>query len=470
MEEDSPRASGAGLRTTSWLRPQDMPYAEEDDEANAEQAARNARMRDMLKKRREQAVPAPKAKHLDFESGHDFMAVKASRVFDRQDTKEVSDSKAALLASVASTMSSSSSAPPPWVRPRPELTNSVLRLHEELLDFAKFMGPTQEEETAREAWVQCISDNCKAIWPDCEVGIFGSYSTGLCLPNGDVDVSVLNVPDRPVTAMKKLADRMLSRNEVSWLETIDSAKVPVVKLRQQTSGLRADVVFNQPDGVKTSKFVKDRCKEYPQMKVLLIFLKYFLMQRGLHETFTGGMGSYLLSNVVLHFMQQHPSKKKPQTYAATSLGHLLYDFFKYYGIDFSYQTKGISVRNGGCTFFKGDTSFGFSNRRGGDRLSLCLESPFGDSVDLGGPCFRIGVLKNLFMHGLSCLSHLFSSPEEEYASLLCPLLLDPTHPVIASRERLLMSQPAALPSFSRFPTKESLPEEPPRKKRRKSTD
>ena len=31
---------------------------------------------------------------------------------------------------------------------------------------------------------------CVALWPACRVTIFGSFFTGLSLPNGDVDVAV----------------------------------------------------------------------------------------------------------------------------------------------------------------------------------------------------------------------------------------------------------------------------------------
>merc|ERR1719254_83394 len=122
-----------------------------------------------------------------------------------------------------------------------------------------------------------------------------------------------------------LANRLLAGGEISWLELIESAKVPVLKVRAQASGLRADIVFNQPDGIETSRFIKERCDEYPQMRPLLIFLKYFLMQRGLHETYTGGVGAYLLCNVVLHFLQRHPARKDDRQYAATSLGHFIFD-------------------------------------------------------------------------------------------------------------------------------------------------
>mmetsp|Transcript_58247 Transcript_58247/g.116716 ORF Transcript_58247/g.116716 Transcript_58247/m.116716 type:complete len:90 (+) Transcript_58247:41-310(+) len=89
------------------------------------------------------------------------------------------------------------------------------------------------------------------------------------------------------------------------------------------------------------------------MLPLVLFLKYFLLQRGLHDTFTGGMGSWLLCNVVLHFLQRHPSRRDPKEYARISLGHLLFDFFWYYGEEFQYEWQGISVVDGGRIFDKG---------------------------------------------------------------------------------------------------------------------
>lgn len=417
--------------SASLLREEDQSLYEEDAERNVEQAGRNLRMRSMLRNRRQtkevnQVAEAPQT---DFE---EFMSVGTAT--NKPDIDENA---------------------PPWLEVRPHLDNVVLRLHEEMIDFTNFMKFSPEEVQARRDWVKTIGAVCKKLWPECELRIFGSFFTGLSLPNGDVDVTVLNVPCKAGTAMKILADTMLESGEISWLEIIESAKVPVMKIRSQSHGLRADVVFNMIDGLETSKFIRARIKEFPQMRPLLVFLKYFLIQRGLNDTFTGGMGSYLLCNVVVHFMQRHPSLKDPKLYAATSLGHLIFDFFKYYGRDFRYDV-GISVLNGGYTFRKEDRGWfgkgkGKGDSKGKSSVHLCVESPLGDTpVDLGGPCFRIHMLRNLFNHAFNCLCHLFVSRQfTPEGSLLCPLLLDPAHGVITNRHALMTEQPQALVSKRR---------------------
>jgi len=414
----------------SWLREEDELFYEQDAEQHKEQAERNATMRERLlaRKRQKEAEPIEEQK-VPFE---EFMQVKA-----------------------VGTKTGVEDGMPPWFVMRPHIENTVLRLHEEMLDFMNFMSHTKEEVRARRAWVQTITDACRSLWPSCKVRVFGSFFTGLSLPNGDVDMAVTDVPGKPANAMKMLVEHLLAAGEISWLEIIESAKVPVAKMRSQSCGLRADVVFNQPDGIETSKFIKERMKEYPQMKPLLVFLKYFLLQRGLHETYGGGMGSYLLCNVVLHFLQRHPARRDKRIYAATSLGHYLFDFLKYYGQEFKYETTAVSVVNGGRSFPISERSSGKGKGKGKDKgkgkgkLSLCLESPSNADIDLGGAAFRMAVLRNLFHHGFHCLCHLMVSKSSPETSMICPLLLDPLHPVITDRYKLMSEQPVALPGLPR---------------------
>lgn len=410
------------VKRLSCLREEDEAFFEEDEHRNQEQAERNATMRAWLLERRHrvEAEPSQKPTALD-----EFVTV------DRP----------------APSRPASEDDQPPWFVMRPSIDNPVLRLHEELLDFFDFMQHTPHELTARREWVQTVTDCCRELWPGCKVRVFGSFYTGLSLPNGDVDIAVTDVPCKQGTAMKILADRMLANGDVSWLEIIESAKVPVVKLRSQACGLRADIVINVADGIDSSKYVRDRLKEYPQMRPMLVFLKYFLLQRGLHETFTGGMGSYLLCNVVLHFLQRHPARHNPRQYLSTSLGHLLFDFLKYYGQEFQYERQCISVAEGGNTFNKSDR--GFKGKGKGKGKQLCVESPLDSTVDLGAACFKMPVLRNLFSHSFHCICALYLNRSPPENSMLCPFLLDPKHPVITDRHKLLIEQPVALRGLPR---------------------
>merc|ERR1712232_675069 len=61
----------------------------------------------------------------------------------------------------------------------------------------------------------------------------------------------------------------------------------------------------------------------------------------------------------------------------------------------------------------------------------------------------MALLRNLFHHTFHCLCHLFVTRASAHASMLCPLLLDPLHPVITGRYKLMLEQPVALPGLPR---------------------
>lgn len=55
--------------------------------------------------------------------------------------------------------------------------SALLRLHEELLDFAHAFKPTRAETTARSDLVSRVRDVVSSVWPAAEIRCFGSYDT-----------------------------------------------------------------------------------------------------------------------------------------------------------------------------------------------------------------------------------------------------------------------------------------------------
>ncbi|CAE7289832.1 cid14 [Symbiodinium natans] len=302
-------------------------------------------------------------------------------------------------------------------------------------------------------------------WPQARVHVFGSTATKLNLPNADVDVAIVNVEGfRATTAMKKLAELLLEREEVSKIEIIQSAKVPVMKVQHRNTGLMADIVVNRTDGLDTAQFINEQMRLFPALSPLVLFLKLFLSQRNLHETFMGGMGSYVLVCVVLSFLQHHKSAQSAHLHSVTSLGNLLLDFFRYYGQEFRYAATGISVREGGSLFDRAKRGWSATTRSG--QATLCLESPTEPSLDIGGRIFKIGLVRAAFNHGYQVLSELFLTKKAPEGSLLCPFLLRQDHPTIAERYQLYREQPAPFLEGVGRPESDEEAQEPTPKKRR----
>ena len=58
------------------------------------------------------------------------------------------------------------------------------------------------------------------------------------------------------------------------------------------------------DGLKQITELQKAFDLYPEMKYMIVVIKCILRQRDLHETYSGGIGSFLLFQMVLAFLRE----------------------------------------------------------------------------------------------------------------------------------------------------------------------
>jgi non-canonical poly(A) RNA polymerase PAPD5/7 len=87
------------------------------------------------------------------------------------------------------------------------------------------------------------------------------------------------------------------------------------------------------------------------MRPLIYVLKYFLRQRKLNESYTGGISSFLLFNLLFSYIQYRVKNKEMEN---ITLGHILVGFFQFYAFDFNFEEVGISIRYGGYYYKKSE--------------------------------------------------------------------------------------------------------------------
>jgi non-canonical poly(A) RNA polymerase PAPD5/7 len=92
--------------------------------------------------------------------------------------------------------------------------------------------------------------------------------------------------------LEEFADALLKKDSVEFVERITSARVPIVKTKIE--GEPVDICFNEYNGLTGVDYVRGYLNKYPEVKYLVVILKYFLKQRSLNETYEGGVGSFLL--------------------------------------------------------------------------------------------------------------------------------------------------------------------------------
>ena len=129
---------------------------------------------------------------------------------------------------------------------------------------------------------------------------------------------------------------------------IEKAVVPIIKLIDSQTMVHIDISFNTSNGQEAAVLVKSYLGQFAHLKQLVMLLKYILNHRGLNEVWTGGLGSYALTLLVVNFLQQHPRLSTQNS--GENLGILLLEFFELYGRNFNYEQNGIRVRDGGRHF------------------------------------------------------------------------------------------------------------------------
>jgi non-canonical poly(A) RNA polymerase PAPD5/7 len=335
----------------------------------------------------------------------------------------------------------------------------------------------------------------------CEVVVFGSQATGLCLPSSDIDIVIQFKEDasrktdessssnnksntttqndgedneeeewksmREKSPLEQLAEALRNeweyRDDITYLEVISKTKVPLVKFTLAPSNTSVDVSFMKDSGPQAATLIKTYMDAMPPLRPLIFVLKYFLAARVLNEPYSGGVGSFMLQLMIVSFLQHRERYAynfgKPGLY---NLGCLLVEFFEMYGTRFNYCTTGISVRHDGAFFRKGERKehFVVPSRP----FMLAIENPLEITADVGRASFRMQIVQRAFAAAYKVLLAHVASPVEPVVSILATII-PPTEEMVKRKMAKVSSLPCRPPLST---DRQSSPSEtsPRRKKRR----
>eukprot|EP01039_Chlorochromonas_danica_P001099 gene1099-1192_t len=285
----------------------------------------------------------------------------------------------------------------------------LVRLHNEILEFCSFISPSPRELDQRKALFEEIQAVVSSLWPTSRLEVFGSQMTQLLTPTSDMDLAVLDVeiPDHEdqSMALASLASRIKQHMQVSYVEAIVNAKVPIVKFDHSATGISVDICLNNDSGVRTGKIMVDYMREFPALKPLLCVLKVYLAQRRMSETYTGGIGSFVLASMIVSFLQMrqhtaHFTGISPLASYNVNLGCLLMAFLHLYGVSFNFYATGINLLNGGEYFSKmkrqqlAEVASTAQNRPG----LLTIVNPDQPDQDMGKNSFLLPKIRRAFEH------------------------------------------------------------------------
>ncbi|XP_067296065.1 terminal nucleotidyltransferase 4B isoform X2 [Pseudorasbora parva] len=289
-------------------------------------------------------------------------------------------------------------------------SDGIVGLHEEIKDFYDYISPRKEEERMRQEVVDRIQRVIKDLWPNAEVKVFGSFSTGLYLPTSDIDLVVFGHWETlPLWTLEEELRKRQVADENS-IKVLDKATVPIIKLTDAHTEVKVDISFNVQSGVKAANLIKEFKQQYPVLPYLVLVLKQFLLQRELNEVFTGGIGSYGLFLMAVSFLQLHYREDVCSSNA--NLGVLLIEFFELYGRHFNYLKTGIRIKDGGSYVAKDEVQKDMLDVY--RPFKLYIEDPLQPGNDVGRSSYGAMQVKEAFDYAYVVLSHAVSPIAKYY--------------------------------------------------------
>lgn len=143
---------------------------------------------------------------------------------------------------------------------------------------------------------------CRLLWPTASVSLFGSVVCNLSLPSSDLDILVSDFDSTPKKIMmEELFNALKGEEWIQSIQLLSTATVPIIKL--QTENIHVDISFENTEGVKSTEFIKEVTAKYPLLQPFILAVKALLQLHSLNQTFTGGIGSYLVSLLCyFHFL------------------------------------------------------------------------------------------------------------------------------------------------------------------------
>lgn len=207
-------------------------------------------------------------------------------------------------------------------------------LASEVLEFLRYVSPTKAEAKKRDECVARLRQAVKQLWPDATVSVFGSYATGIYLPNADIDVVILSKKMRSKVKgeMYRLSSKLKSNRIAKKISVIPHARVPIIKYVEAGTGINVDIAFSQSGGIETVHRVSGWLDSNQALKPLAMVIRQFLKRRDLSDVATGGLGGYATMCLVYSRLQQRSQEIKEAP--LRNIGLLLLDFFDFYGHKF----------------------------------------------------------------------------------------------------------------------------------------
>ncbi|KAE9553851.1 hypothetical protein FO519_002939 [Halicephalobus sp. NKZ332] len=313
----------------------------------------------------------------------------------------------------------------PWSRTE-TYPPTVEGLHLELIQCYNWLRPTNQELCARTNVCQKIQSVFRRYWPNACFYVFGSVATNLFLPTSDIDITI-EYPSFNQIEMRLAAD--ILKNEPSFLNVnvLDRAHVPIIKLVDRDTGINIDISFNTVRAQHAVEYIRQMRSYYPVLELLTLLLKQFLAARQLNHAFTGGLSSYGLVLMIIHFMlRKYKSEflfKKIEDLENGVLGDFFLKFLQYYGNEFDPMRDALAFPNPFEAVLIEKASLTAFMQEEICASIFCVQDPINPANDVGRAAHNFMQVKMAFYQAFLELDSFIQGKKEDNGPMLQSIMV-----------------------------------------------
>ena len=223
-----------------------------------------------------------------------------------------------------------------------ELKNEYIynQLQIDLIDFTTYV---QNENNKLEPILKKLNDLVqqsvnKCLGEEYHLKMYGSRATKLCLPWSDIDYVISSNRTIHFEPLQLLNDYLIELYDKFFtdMKYIAGASVPLLKIftKNEYHKISLDISMENPEhhGEECVNYIKQKIKEYEVLTPLTLALKTILQKAYLNDPYVGGLSSYGVILLIIHFL--NVQQKKGNDISIKSLGKLFYDILYYYGSEY----------------------------------------------------------------------------------------------------------------------------------------
>lgn len=267
------------------------------------------------------------------------------------------------------------------IPPERRLTSEIVEFSRTMTRLVTLMAPSYKQTMME------VRRVIQTIFPCAYIKLYGSVDTKTALPSSDLDIVILHRhKNEPCTSrhivnvgasclmrtpdpFEQLSLVRMALNHEPWAKgcKLVGNKMPLLKLQvmppEMISSYKQFGAEHSIDissgmsayhsGLRAAKWLNEQCNDRPVLRDVLLVLKQLCRESGVADSYTGGIGSFLIALLLIRLLQHNDSIHEipfPQRTPNVEPSRVLMQFLRFYGKEFNARHFGIDLRDGGAFF------------------------------------------------------------------------------------------------------------------------